>query len=294
MRSWRVRAGAIAAMTLGVGWIGGGPAAAHNAKVHREMTRFAFELLSARKSSAGVPSGLFRGRIVMPVPRGVSPADWNQFLSDTTQSAGRLQNRSAPCPKGAEDANNLRGKTAGDNLGDCAAAPDYATDDTHLSVNLASVGGAGALRKIADDAAVGGIGLLLVPFICAADCVGSLLGLGGDCDECVKHAKQIANQAPTSSDLAGLVPGIGDVSGEDYTGLWHFINLTPGVSNLYDDHQGILYEEAGPNRTPGVVDLAIIAATDLAGLSVNYDKSDGVRKYQISSPSDGFPDGDRY
>src|SRR5207248_954618 len=96
------------------------------------------------------------------------------------------------------------------------------------------------------------------------------------------------------SDLEGLVPGFGDWSGASYTGLWHFINMNPGLSNTYDTHQGMLYEEAGPHRIPGAVDLAIMVGGDIAGLTVNYNKSQGPHKYQVGTGSDNFPDGDNY
>src|SRR5262249_49768394 len=112
--------------------------------------------------------------------------------------------------------------------------------------------------------------------------------------ECVKHAKMLADKTPSPSDLTGLLPMVGDVTGDKFTGMWHFINLTPGVSDLYDDHQGLFYEEAGVNRVPGVIDIAITLYSDALGMTVNSAKSDGVHKYQITGPGDSFPDGDKY
>ncbi|HYY41668.1 MAG TPA: hypothetical protein VE775_02980, partial [Pyrinomonadaceae bacterium] len=79
---------------------------------------------------------------------------------------------------------------------------------------------------------------------------------------------------------------------EGLTGAWHFINMTPSLSNDFDDRQGLYYLEAGVNREPGTVDLAILIASTYTGLSVHYDTSNGPARYQVEAASDGHENTD--
>lgn len=262
------------------------PACAHNAAVHQGMAARAYQIMrfvdraSRSNQTLGVP------------PQGVSAAQWKTFQHDIATARKKLDTLAGdPAP------GDLSNKGASDALATAAAAPDDHKDDTHLFVKASSVLGAGAANKVVDEAIKAGVAALLIPIVCLASCLANLFGFGGDtCEECVKNAKNLANKTPTPDDLLNLIPGIGDITSSQFTGLWHFINMSssPLVENAFDDHQGILYEAAGPDQVPGAIDLAIMAGTDLIGLSVNPDKSDGVKHYEIVNPGDGFPDGDTY
>jgi hypothetical protein len=128
----------------------------------------------------------------------------------------------------------------------------------------------------------GGITMLLLPFVCLADCNF------GDCDQCDKDAADIADSAFPLDELEGLIPGFGDFSRDDWVGLWHHIQIGAG-SHDYDDRQGWFLEEPGPpGLFPDPLDVALMALFDLAGMSVNYDDSQGVHRYQISNSDDGL------
>jgi hypothetical protein len=168
-------------------------------------------------------------------------------------------------------------------LGMWASNVDNQFDDTHLWYRPTSAGGLGEIQKIADDAADEGLAAILIPFVCAWDCIFD------SCHDCDKHAKDIADSANPLDDLSGLIPGIGDESGEDYVGVWHFINMNPGTSNDYDDKQGELWEEAGPNQIVSAEEIVLMAYFDTVGLSLRYDPSRGPKQYQISNADDGLP-----
>jgi hypothetical protein len=170
---------------------------------------------------------------------------------------------------------------AGMTLGAWAAAVDYRNDDTHLWSRPTSWAGIGAAKAAASKVVTGALAVAFVPLICGLECIF------GSCDDCMSKGEDIADDANLIPYLDGLIPGIGDVSDGTTTTMWHFINLTPGRTELYDDHQGLLYEEAGYHGVPDVVDLAVMLAADVSGLSYNYSKSEGIDHYEILSDSDG-------
>ncbi len=167
-------------------------------------------------------------------------------------------------------------------LGMWASNVDNEFDDTHLWYRPTGAAGLGELQKVIDDAVDKGLGALLLPLICAWDCIFH------GCDDCDKDAKDIADAANPIDDVAGLIPGLGDESGEDYVGVWHFINMNPGTSSEYDDKQGELWEEGGPNRVPSAEELVLMAYFDVVGLSLHYDPSLGPKRYQVSDADDGL------
>ena len=79
------------------------------------------------------------------------------------------------------------------------------------------------------------------------------------------------------------------MTGEKWVGLWHHVNVEPGGSHEFDDHQGSFLEEAGPFPILDPVDLVLMAAFDAVGLSVDHDASRGVERYQALRPDDGLP-----
>lgn len=168
-------------------------------------------------------------------------------------------------------------------LGYWAGAVDRQLNDTHLWFRPTNAGALGAAKKFIDDVADKGLGVLLLPIVCGLNC------LFDDCDGCDEDAKDIADAANVLDDTSGWLPGIPglDVTGADWVGVWHHINMTPRATNQYDDRQGEFFEEAGPDLPPDAVDVVLMAAFDASGLSVNYEESKGVANYQIANADDG-------
>ncbi len=169
-------------------------------------------------------------------------------------------------------------------LGFWANSIDDEYDDTHLWFRPTSAGGLGAIKKEANDLATAGFAIAVLPFVCLWDC------LFGSCGSCGSDAKDLADTANPIDSVEGLIPGIGDISGANYTGVWHFINMRPGAPNDYDDRPGMLYETAGPDGSPDAVEIALMAIADASGWSIHYDKSLGPRRYTIRGANDGHPD----
>lgn len=166
-------------------------------------------------------------------------------------------------------------------LGYWAASVDREFDDTHLWFRPTSAAGLGAAKRLIDQAGDTALAILLLPFVCAFDCIF------GDCNDCDRDAKKLADDINPTDEIEGWIPGIGDLSGADWVGLWHHINMNDTASNEFDDRQGEFFEEAGPFEIKDPVDLVLMAAFDASGLSVNHDESRGVARYQIGSPDDG-------
>ena len=172
---------------------------------------------------------------------------------------------------------------AGAVLGLWAASIDRGFGDTHLWYRPTNFVGLGKVRDILNDAGDIGLGLALVPIVCLADCIF------GSCDDCDKHARKIAADANPTDEIDGWIPGIGDISNGDYVGVWHFIDMKPNAANEFDDRQGKLFDEAGiPNAPMDAVELVLMAYFDVSGLSVNYDKSDGVGRYTANHADDSM------
>lgn len=169
-------------------------------------------------------------------------------------------------------------------LGLWAASVDRMYDDTHFWVRPTSALGLGTVKNVVNEAGNTALGLALLPVVCLFECIFD------SCDGCDDDAFAAADTLNPTEEIEGWIPGIGDISGEDYVGVWHHINMNDGASNEFDDHQGELFDEAGP---PGMgmdaIDLVLMAYFDTAGISVNYDDSRGVHQYQINSSPDGSP-----
>lgn len=177
-------------------------------------------------------------------------------------------------------------------LGFYAQSPDDEIPDSNLWVRPTTIiGGPGFIKEAADKLVEGGAALALLPIFALLMCLADLLGFDGvECGDSLDAATEAGKAVPVPSDLEGMIPGVGDIEGGDYTTLWHFINMTPGVSNEFDDRQGLFYEEAGLDRDPGALDIAILAATDLSAISFDYDESRGIHRYQIRQGGDGHRD----
>ena len=140
----------------------------------------------------------------------------------------------------AKDFNRQKLDHTGVVLGFWAASVDHHFDDTHLWIRPTSAAGAGKVKNIIDNAIDKNVSGILLPFVFLADCIF------GDCKDCDKDALNIADKINPVDDIEGLIPGVGDVSGDKWVGVWHHINVTSRGSNEYDDRQGELFEEAGP------------------------------------------------
>ena len=152
-----------------------------------------------------------------------------------------------------------------------AGSPDDRYDDTHLWYRPTNAGFVGKAKGWADEAWVDGAGALAAPFACAYE---AIFGDGCDLDDGAKLAKKYNPVDYVDS----WIPGFGDISGDPYPTLWHFINVDAGGASLHNGPPGMHYPDAGPSY-PGVVDVVIMAAAGLSGLSVRADKSDGVPNY---------------
>jgi hypothetical protein len=191
--------------------------------------------------------------------------------------------RAAWTPGGFLDGINAGTDFTGTALGFWAQSIDDEKDDTHLTFRITNVAGLGAVREKAKELTDTGFEVLLLPFVCAWDC------LMGSCGSCGADARDLAKGIDPVGQLEGLIPGVFDVSGLDYVGMWHFINMRPGARATNDNHPGLLYEQAGPIGVPDAVEVAIMAIADISGWSVDYDKSQGVHRYQIQGADDAHP-----
>src|SRR5262245_40621284 len=124
-------------------------------------------------------------------------------------------------------------------LGLWAASVDRHYDDTHLWFRPTSAGGLGAVKNLVNDAGNTALELVLVPIVCFFKCIF------GGCGSCADDAKAAADALNPTEEIEGWLPGIGDVSGDKYVGMWHHLNMNGGASNEFDDHQGELFDEAG-------------------------------------------------
>jgi hypothetical protein len=159
---------------------------------------------------------------------------------------------------------------------------DYNFDDTHMWYKPQSAAGLGVVKDFVDDAVDFALGAVFAPFICMFDWVDGEI----DCWEDSKNAGDAANPG---DDLEALIPGVGDESGSDWVGVWHYIQMG-GQTDEFDDRPGYSLEDSGPGV--GAIDMTLMILGDATGLSLNYDDSDGPKKYQISNGGDGHRDTD--
>ena len=132
----------------------------------------------------------------------------------------------------------------------------------------------------ADEAVETGVAAALIPIVCAFDY------LFGDGDECIKHAKSLADAATPLDEINGAIPVLFPRRDFDFLGLWHFIDIADDHSPC-DDVRGMLYERAGPRKVPDALDILIMVGTDLGMQYLSYDESAGTRMFNITDPGDG-------
>lgn len=287
------------------------PAAAHNPSIHQAMTDLAWQMMvfvenngvnrigegdaqwnaflrrvaSTPQQFWGQPAGLFD--LIATRTDACTPtlAEWNTSLHGVPKAPRwdfkdvkdcGFQNDWKPRLDNIPD-NEFGGAV----LGFWAGFPDAAFDDTHLWYRPTNALGLGAVRDVVNEVTEDALAVALVPIVCLVD------WLFGDGD-CLKDAKKLADDANPTEEIDSWIPGIGDQSGEDWVGVWHFVDMNPGASNDYDARQGKLFDEAGvPDEPMDPVELVLMAYFDTAGLSVNYDKSQGINKYTADNANDG-------
>jgi len=132
----------------------------------------------------------------------------------------------------------------------------------------------GPLAKLGAEIGTVGIAATLYPFVCIWD-----FFFGGDC---LEDAWDSADSVNPANVLTGILPGAGkDSEHSSETGVFHYINPQRRSSNEYDDIQGMLYGEAGPDQNVGCVDHAIIIGADTIGVNLDASNSDGTERYEL-------------
>lgn len=153
-------------------------------------------------------------------------------------------------------------------LGWHAASVDFHINDSVLWFKPTNASGASAVKDIAREVVSKVIGTVVVPFYCASQWLQ-----GKSCN--LHKPYQLADSVNPVDFIDGFVPGYGDIRGDDYTGLWHFIHVDTGRGD-YNNFPGMYYPHAGPDgAAPGVMDVVIILMADTLGLSLNAYSSDG-------------------
>ncbi|MBI4511202.1 MAG: hypothetical protein HY698_16335 [Deltaproteobacteria bacterium] len=283
---------------------------AHNGEVHRDMVDLSYQVMRwvAAEKATGSGGGLHGLPRLTEPPPDVDPTQWNQFITAVASSAQRLSVIDSPAATASLGSDWAKGyfpggifnllatsgfgstsALSGRALGIWAAGIDDEVDDTHLWVRPTSVGYLGALKALYQKAWSKGVGLIVAAIYCAYQWI-----FGGD--DCEGDAKELTNELDLVSKVEGLIPGIGDVSGDPFTTIWHFINMQDDwrVENGFDDRQGLYYLHAGwygPTSDPIVpevdpVDFGILVFLTGTGLSINHGKSNGPKRYEIESDSD--------
>ena len=169
---------------------------------------------------------------------------------------------------------------SGEILGFWAADIDDHKDDTHFFIKPTSIGGLGAAEKKADELITDGISIPLIPLFCLFECIF------GGCDDCARDARDFADSVNPTDEIIGLIPGFGDISGLPYVGVWHFMGMQPGADPRFDDPSGYAMDNGGPFGKPDAMVTGMIAVLDWTGMTLNWDKSDGPKRYEITGGND--------
>ncbi|HTA92535.1 MAG TPA: hypothetical protein VK745_23315 [Polyangiaceae bacterium] len=154
-----------------------------------------------------------------------------------------------------------------------AGSVDDHLNDVVLWVRPQNAPGIKQINQLAEDAFDVSVGAVFL----ALSCLASLFG-GGDCDP--SSAFDAAKDADPVRAVNNALPGLGDIRSSMFTGLWHFEQVAQtNPTHEYNEHRGIWYPGAGPNGTPGAVDVAIADGSMIAGLSLNAAESDGISHF---------------
>ncbi|MBX3227888.1 MAG: hypothetical protein KIT84_23035 [Labilithrix sp.] len=158
----------------------------------------------------------------------------------------------------------------GDVLGWHAASVDWRIADSSMWVRPTNTGMFGLLQEAQSRAFEYAGGALVFPFLCLYN-----LFTGRSCS--MADAQNIASSVNVLELVQGLVPGVGPIDAAVNVGMWHFVDVE-ATQNRFNDTRGLFYENAGPNF-PGAFDVAIMVATDIAGLTLHPFASEGVKRY---------------
>lgn len=170
----------------------------------------------------------------------------------------------------------LRDHILGKVLGWHAAMVDDHKSDTVLGIKPTNAAFLGKIKSLISDIVIVGAAIFLLPIFC----LGSWL-TGHGCNP--RDAIDAAVKADPIPYIDSIVPVFGKIEEGDLglkgiTGIWHFMHVDAKL-NRYNEVRGMWYPGAGPFEVPGALDVAIKAASDVAGLTVNFDECDGAKNY---------------
>jgi len=188
-------------------------------------------------------------------------------------------------------------------LGFWTQAVDDELNDFHMWIRPSNILFLSVVKEYLEKALGVTLGTVWITVKCFTSCAASALtaGIVGDCKKClddaIKEAKSASHDVVTEID--GLAPGFGDITGSLYVGMGHHVNVSQAANSIvsdlkgnynhYDDQPGMLTENAGPNGLPGNIEVLSMAGADLIGMSVHYDLSLGPKRYEVTEGNDFHP-----
>jgi hypothetical protein len=187
----------------------------------------------------------------------------------------------------ADDPDRQEGRAVSDRvlelvLGWHAGSIDDHMNDSVLWVRPTMVGLLGLSFEAASKIWQLGVGAILLPFVCLYEAI-----FGDGCN--LGDSFTLAQKYNPVDYIQGTIPGIGDIRGDTYTGLWHFEDVDASI-HVYNSTRGMWYPGAGPSH-PGVIDVVVGAGAQATGLSLNALASDGDDHYgQYDETGRGFPE----
>ena len=117
-----------------------------------------------------------------------------------------------------------------------------------------------------------GVTVVLAPFVC----LGEFIFGGGS--NCLDDTENFAHDVDVIARIDEVLPdGIGRLESDTYTGLWHFLNV--GHTGEFNRVPGMSYLDGGLDGHIDALDLALVVTTDLAGLTLDPDRSSGPSRY---------------
>ena len=174
---------------------------------------------------------------------------------------------------GSEFYQGVQNSLTGGLLGYYAMKPDDFVQDTDLFILPTNVLDLGALNQAAVDTTDVSLAIFLAPALILID-----LFEGGDP---LTDALRDAHDLDPIPYLDTLVPGFGDFTGNMFgvalAGMWHFFNVQ--TSGQFNSTPGLRFDSGGYLGVTDALDLLLIGAADLTGITVNPDKSQGTKNY---------------
>ena len=117
-----------------------------------------------------------------------------------------------------------------------------------------------------------GVTVVLAPFVC----LGEFIFGGGS--NCLDDTENFAHDVDVIARIDEVLPdGIGRLESDTYTGLWHFLNV--GHTGEFNRVPGMSYLDGGLDGQIDALDIALVVTTDLAGLTLDPDRSSGPSRY---------------